>query len=255
MTAGPELPIRVCDLRKSFGANEVLRGVNLELRPSENLVVLGKSGTGKSVLIKVVVGLLEPDAGWVEVFGQRVDELAGRALDAMRTRVGFSFQSGALYDSMRVRENLAFPLRINRPELSEGEVDDRVVSALEGVGLIEALDQMPAELSGGQRKRVGIARTLILEPEVMLYDEPTAGLDPVTAGEINELIVDVRERTGAASIIITHDLTSARRTGDRVALLVEGVVHRTGPFDEVFDTDDPKVRPFYDYNFVRGDAA
>lgn len=244
--------IRVRNVSKCFGDRAVLRGVDLDLWPSENLVVLGRSGTGKSVLIKIVVGLLAPDDGQVEVLGQRVHALRPAARDALRLRVGFSFQNAALYDSMTVSENLAFPLRMNQPCLARAEVRDRVERALSDVGLLHARHQMPAELSGGQRKRVGIARTLILEPEIMLYDEPTAGLDPITSAEINDLIVSVQETWRTSAIIITHDLTCARATGDRVAMLVEGKVLRMGTFEHVFASDDPRIRSFYDYNFTRG---
>ncbi len=242
--------IRVRGLARSFGENRVLAGVDLEVGPAENVVVLGRSGSGKSVLIKIIVGLLAPDAGVVEVFGQDVHRLRPRELDAIRVRIGFSFQSSALYDSMNVRENLEFPLRMNRRGLTEGAVRDAVNEALDAVGLAGAIDQMPSELSGGQRKRVGIARTLILNPEIMLYDEPTAGLDPNTCGEINELILRVREKYHTSSIIITHDLTCAKVTGDRVAILLDGVLFRIGTFESVFADPDPRIRSFYDYNFV-----
>jgi phospholipid/cholesterol/gamma-HCH transport system ATP-binding protein len=238
---------------KSFGDRPVLQGVDLAVGEAENVVVLGRSGSGKSVLIKIVVALLAPDAGEVRVLGQDVHRLRRRDLDRLRARVGFSFQGSALYDSMDVRRNLAFPLTMNEPTLSAAEVEDRVAAALEAVGLAAAIDQMPAELSGGQRKRVGIARTLILRPRVMLYDEPTGGLDPVTSGEINDLIRQVQATHRTSAIVITHDLTCARTTGDRVAMLVDGRIHREGSFDHVFDTDDPRVRGFYDYNFIRRD--
>ncbi len=251
--AQPEIEgptIRVRGLYKSFGDLHVLRGVDLDLHRAENLVVLGKSGTGKSVLIKVIVGLLGPDAGEVTVLGQDVSTLRGRALDALRVRVGFSFQHSALYDSMTVSENLAFPLRMNQPKLGPGEVRDEVAQVLEAVRLSQSLHQMPSELSGGQRKRIGIARTLILRPEIMLYDEPTAGLDPETCAEINELINQVQQDYKTSSIIITHDLTCAFDTGDRVAMLVDGSVLRQGTFAEVFDTEDPRVQAFHRYNFI-----
>lgn len=247
--AAPVISVR--GLVKSFGDNHVLRGVDIDVFKSENVVVLGRSGSGKSVLIKLLVGLLEADGGEVLVFGEDVRRLVPKALDALRRRVGFSFQSGALYDSMNVSENLEFPLRMNQKDLSAAEVRERVMGALEEVGLAGTVKQMPSELSGGQRKRIGIARTLILRPEIMLYDEPTAGLDPVTSAEINELINRVQADYHTASIIITHDLVCARTTGQRVVMMLDGVVHRTGTFDEVFDTKDPKVAGFYDYNFTK----
>jgi phospholipid/cholesterol/gamma-HCH transport system ATP-binding protein len=252
------VPSPVISLRgvtKSFGDRSILRGVDLDVHTAENVVVLGRSGTGKSVLIKIVVGLLAPDAGTVSVFGQNVHGLTPARLDVLRRRVGFSFQNSALYDSMSVAENLAFPLRMNTKGLGAGEVRDRVADALEAVGLAQSLAQMPAELSGGQRKRIGIARTLILRPEIMLYDEPTAGLDPVTSAEINDLICQVQQTYHTAAIIITHDLTCARTTGGRVAMLLDGAVAMVGPFDEVFASDTPRIRAFYDYNFTQRESA
>lgn len=242
--------ISIQGLRKSFGDLHVLRGVDLEVSQGENLVVLGRSGTGKSVLIKILVGLLKPDAGRVRVLGQDVNELKGPELNAFRQKVGFSFQSSALYDSMSIRENLEFPLVRNIRNLTQAEINRAVEEALDDVGLSQTINQMPSELSGGQRKRIGIARTLILKPEIMLYDEPTAGLDPITSIEINNLINEVRERFGATSIIITHDLTCAKTTGDRVAMLLDGKFERVGPFDEVFADPDERIQQFYNYNFV-----
>lgn len=243
--------IGIKGLRKSFETNEVLRGIDLELYQGENLVVLGRSGTGKSVLIKIISGLLKPDEGEVKVFGQELTHITEKELQELRVRIGFSFQNSALYDSMTVRKNLEFPLVRNRKKLSRKEIDDSIETTLDAVGLLKAINQMPSELSGGQRKRIGIARTLILNPEIMLYDEPTAGLDPITSIEINNLINEVQERYHTSSIIITHDLTCAKMTGDRVAMLLDGKFEREGSFDEVFDTDDERVKPFFDYNFIR----
>ncbi|MBD2753869.1 ABC transporter ATP-binding protein [Spirosoma validum] len=242
--------ISIRGLKKSFGSLHVLKGVDLEVNKGENVVVLGRSGTGKSVLIKIMVGLLKPDAGHVVVLGQDVETLRGKELDEFRQKVGFSFQSSALYDSMSIRENLEFPLVRNVRNLSRDEVNQAVEKALDDVGLSQTINQMPSELSGGQRKRIGIARTLILKPEIMLYDEPTAGLDPITSIEINNLINDVQERLGATSIIITHDLTCAKSTGDRVAMLLDGRFERVGTFDEVFADPDERIQQFYNYNFV-----
>lgn len=251
MTLDPSIPpIRIRGVTKSFGTRHVLRGVNLEVQRQENVVVLGRSGTGKSVLTRTIVGLVKPDAGTIEVLGQEVGSLKPRDLDALRVRIGYSFQHSALYDSMTISENVAFPLRMNQPKLPMAEVQDRVDAALDSVGLLDAKPQMPAQLSGGQQKRVGIARALILNPEVMLYDEPTAGLDPVTCGEINELIVQVRDTHHTSSIIITHDLASARHIGDRVAMLIEGQMIGGGSFEELFAMDHPQVRSFYAYNFT-----
>lgn len=243
--------IAIRGLKKAFGDRVVLDGVDLEVRQAENLVVLGRSGSGKSVLIKIVVGLLRPDAGEVLVFDQPVHQLRRPALDALRRRVGFSFQSSALYDSMSVSENLEFPLKMNVKGLTAQAVRERVEEALDAVGLGSSIHQMPSELSGGQRKRIGIARTLILRPEIMLYDEPTAGLDPVTSTEINELIRSVQARYHTASIIITHDLTCALNTGDRVAMLLDGTMLHHGTFAEVFNIENSQIKQFYDYNFTQ----
>lgn len=246
-----ETVISVRDLYKSFGPLNVLRGVDLDVHKGENVVVLGRSGTGKSVLIKILVGLLKPDRGTVTVLGQHVDQLDPKALDALRLRIGFSFQNSALYDSMNVRQNLEFPLVMNKKSLTKKEVSQAVEEVLEAVGLPDKANQMPSDLSGGQRKRIGIARTLILKPDIMLYDEPTSGLDPITSIEINDLINEVQEKYNTSSIIITHDLTCAKATGDRVAMLLDGVFLKVGTFDEVFDTDEPRVQSFYNYNFIQ----
>ncbi|GGH13638.1 ABC transporter ATP-binding protein [Mucilaginibacter phyllosphaerae] len=243
--------IKLRGVEKSFADYDVLRGIDLDLYQGENLVVLGRSGTGKSVLIKLISGLLSPDAGTIEVLGNEVTTITERELEELRIRIGFSFQNSALYDSMTVRKNLEFPLVRNRKNITRAEIDKNVQEVLEAVGLSQTINQMPAELSGGQRKRIGIARTLILNPEIMLYDEPTAGLDPITCIEINELINEVQERYNTSSIIITHDLTCAKMTGDRIAMLLDGQFQRVGAFEEVFATTDPRVTPFYDYNFIQ----
>lgn len=246
-----ETAISIKGLYKSFGNLHVLKGVDLDVYKGENLVVLGKSGTGKSVLIKILVGLLKPDKGEVTVLGKQVDKLDPKELDALRLRVGFSFQNSALYDSMNIRQNLEFPLTMNLKHLSKQEINTAVEEVLEAVGLKDKMKMMPSDLSGGQRKRIGIARTLILKPEIMLYDEPTSGLDPITSAEINELILEVQELYNTSSIIITHDLTCARSTGNRVAMLLDGQFLRVGKFDEVFDTEDEQVKSFYKYNFIQ----
>ncbi len=242
--------ISIRDVKISFGDLQVLRGVDLDLYQGENLVVLGRSGSGKSVLIKLIAGLLLPDSGSIDVLGQRVDQLTEKELNVLRLKIGFSFQNSALYDSMTVRENLEFPLIRNVRNLSRADIDKATEEALESVGLAQTINQMPSELSGGQRKRVGIARTLILKPEIMLYDEPTAGLDPITCTEINHLINDVKEKFNTSSIIITHDLTCAKSTGDRIAMLLDGKFERQGTFEEVFAANDERVKQFYEYNFV-----
>lgn len=246
-----EKAISIHGLYKSFGDLDVLKGVDLDVYKGENVAVLGKSGSGKSVLIKILVGLLKPDKGEVNVLGQQVDQINQVELDALRLRIGFSFQSSALYDSMSIRQNLAFPLVMNNADLPKNEVDSAVEEVLDSVGLIDKINQMPSDLSGGQRKRIGIARTLILKPEIMLYDEPTSGLDPITCMEINELINEVQQKYNTSSIIITHDLTCAKETSNRVAMLLEGEIIKVGKFDEVFQSDDAQIKSFYHYNFIQ----
>ena len=243
--------ILIRDLYKSFGDLHVLSGVNLDVHNKENVVVMGRSGSGKSVLIKLIAGLLVPDSGSIKVLGKEVHDLNKEQLRKLRLQIGFSFQSSALYDSMTVRENLAFPLVRNAKHLNRKEVQVEIESVLDDVGLLQTINQMPAELSGGQRKRIGIARTLILHPQIMLYDEPTSGLDPITCIEINKLINHVKHKFNTTSIIITHDLTCAKSTGDRVAMLYDGKFIIQGTFDEVFSTDDERIKHFYDYNFIQ----
>lgn len=234
-------------LKKSFGDLKVLQDLNLDLYDRENLVILGRSGTGKSVLIKCMVGLLKPDAGEINVLGYDVPRLNREELNELRQQVGFSFQGSALYDSMTVRENLEFPLKRNRGIYDKRELDKLVMNALTDVGLEKAVNQSPAELSGGMKKRVGIARTLILKPKIMLYDEPTAGLDPVTSGEINDLILEVRDKYNTASIIITHDISCAQHTSDRVIALFGGYNKYEGTFDELKQRKDPELKEFFNY--------
>ena len=250
MQTGKEIVIDIKGLYKSFGDNHVLRGVDLEVQRGENVVVLGRSGTGKSVLIKIICGLLTQDEGSVFVLGEDVKNLSTRKLEELRLKVGFSFQLSALYDSMTVKENIAFPLKRNFQHMSKKEVNDRVDAVLNSVSLLKTKNQYPAELSGGQKKRIGIARTLVLRPEIMLYDEPTAGLDPISSIEINNLIRSIKEEFGGSSIIITHDLVCAKTTGDRLVMMFDGVVQKQGTFEEVFDSDDERIKSFYDYNFI-----
>ncbi|GAB1450211.1 ABC transporter ATP-binding protein [Draconibacterium sp.] len=243
--------ISIKGLYKSFGDLDVLKGINFNLFEGENVAVLGKSGTGKSVLIKIIVGLLKPDEGEVMVLGKQVDKLNRKKLDELRLRIGFSFQHSALYDSMNIYQNLAFPLKMNKKELKKAEIDAAVEDVLDAVGLKDKIKQMPSDLSGGQRKRIGIARTLILNPEIMLYDEPTSGLDPITSVEIIDLINEVQQKYHTSSIIITHDLTCAKNTGNRIAMLFDGAFLKIGEFDEVFDTDDEQIKGFFNYNFIQ----
>lgn len=243
--------ISIQGLYKSFGTLDVLKGIDLTVGNGENVAVLGKSGSGKSVLIKIIVGLLKPDRGTLIVLEKEVEALEGKELDELRLRIGFSFQGSALYDSMSVFQNLAFPLTMNVKHLTKKEVADAVEEALVAVGLKDKAERMPAELSGGQRKRIGIARALILKPEIMLYDEPTAGLDPITSAEINELIIEVQAKYNTSSIIITHDLTCAKNTCNRIVMLVEGQFLPSGKFDELFKTDNQQVKDFFSYNFIQ----
>jgi len=246
-----ESVISIRGLYKSFDDLQVLKGIDFNLFKGENVAVLGKSGIGKSVLIKIIVGLLKPDRGEVVVLQKEVGQLNRKELDALRLRIGFSFQSSALYDSMNVYQNLAFPLTMNVKNLGKNEVDEAVEEVLEAVGLIDKMKQMPSDLSGGQRKRIGIARTLILKPEIMLYDEPTSGLDPITSAEIIELINEVQQQYNTSSVIITHDLTCAKNTGNRIAMMFEGQFLKIGKFEEVFDSENDQIKGFFNYNFIQ----
>jgi phospholipid/cholesterol/gamma-HCH transport system ATP-binding protein len=239
--------VEVRDLHIAFGERKVLDGFNLDLFEQENLVILGRSGSGKSVLIKCMVGLLKADSGSITVLGHDVPRLDRRELNELRKQIGFSFQLSALYDSMTVRENLEFPIRRNLGIDRKTELDKMVSKALDDVGLLHAIDQKPVELSGGMKKRVGIARTLILQPRIMLYDEPTAGLDPVTSTEINQLIMDVREKYHTSSIIITHDISCARATSDRVVALFDGKAKLEGTFDELKASKAGEIQSFFNY--------
>jgi phospholipid/cholesterol/gamma-HCH transport system ATP-binding protein len=211
-----ETVIHIEGLKKSFGSNHVLTNINLDVTRGENVVILGKSGTGKSVTIQCIVGMLTPDAGKVTVFGDDVPDMREKQLKELRMKIGFLFQGGALYDSMTVRENLEFPLTRVLKLKDRAEIDKRVAEALENVGLTDAIDKMPSDLSGGMRKRVGLARTIIVRPEIMLYDEPTTGLDPITSREISELILQIQKKYKTTSIIITHDMECASITADRI---------------------------------------
>ena len=242
--------ISINGLYKSFEDNNVLQGIDFELHKGENVIVLGRSGSGKSVLIKIIAGLMKPDKGTVKVLDKEVHKLNKKELIDLRLKIGFLFQHSALYDSMTVKENLQFPLRRNKRDLTQDKIDEAVKEVLDAVGLKDTAEQMPSELSGGQQKRIAIARTIIMRPEIILYDEPTAGLDPLTSYEINDLINQVQKRYKTSSIIITHDLTCAKKTGDRLLMLIDGKFVRQGDFDEVFDTDDERVKGFYDYNFI-----
>ena len=240
-----EAVVEIRRLKKSFGKKEVLTNINMNLYKGENLVVLGRSGQGKSVTIKCIVALLLQDEGSLKVLGREVGELSDDELKTLRTKVGFLFQSGALYDSMTVRENLEFPLtRVLRSK--DGEmIKQSINDVLESVGLLNAIDTMPSDLSGGMRKRIGLARTLILKPEIMLYDEPTTGLDPITSREISELMLQVQKQYQTSSIIITHDIACAKITGDRVLVMNEGTFVAEGTYDELEGSSDSLVRSFF----------
>ncbi len=240
-----EAVIAINGLYKSFGKNDILKGVDLAVNKSENLVVLGKSGSGKSILIKCLVGLVAADKGEIKVFDTDINTLDNNQLNAIRVRIGFLFQNSALYDSMTVRENLAFPLKRHSKELSAEEVEADIIEALDSVGLAEAIDKMPSELSGGMRKRIGLARTLILKPEIILYDEPTTGLDTITSREISELILAIQKKNKTTSIIITHDMACAKLTGDRLVILKDGVIDAEGTYEELEKSDDEWVRSFF----------
>ncbi len=250
-TDGPA--VRVSGLRKAFGAQVVLDGIDLELGRGEALTVLGRSGTGKSVLLKLIVGLQQPDAGSIQIGGQEIGGLPLDRLNEIRKKIGFLFQQAALYDSLTVEENVAFPLR-RHPDRVEGEPKARVRDLLSRMGMEKDLDKMPAEISGGMKKRVGLARALALEPEIMLLDEPTAGLDPITAAEIIDLIRQVRRARDMSAIVVTHDLRSVEALADRVALLHEGDIVVEGPFEEVQKSDDPFVTAFVRPSFTRDHA-
>ena len=225
--------ISIKNLAKSFDKNEVLKDINLSVKNGENLVVLGQSGSGKSVTIKCLVGLIEADKGKIEVFGTDISNLKNDELNKFRIRIGFMFQNGALYDSMSVRQNLAFTLKHHTKKLTNQEIEEKIIEALENVGLKEAIDKMPAELSGGMRKRIGLARALIIKPEIILYDEPTSGLDTITAREISELIVSVQKKYKTSSVIITHDMDCAKKTGNRIMILKDGIINAEGTYDEL----------------------
>jgi phospholipid/cholesterol/gamma-HCH transport system ATP-binding protein len=237
--------IRIRDLNISFGSNHVLKDFNLVLGKGESVVVLGKSGSGKSVLIKCIVGLLKPDSGTIEVFGSEITEMDDEELDHIRVKIGFLFQSNALYDSMTVRENLEFPLRRRWINVEQDEINNMVMEALTNVGLENTVDMMPAELSGGMRKRIALARTLILKPEIILYDEPTSGLDPVTAKEISDLIVEIQKKYNTSSLIISHEMNTVRRTANRIVILIDGKCYADGTYEELSGSADKEVQPFF----------
>ncbi|WP_309612813.1 ATP-binding cassette domain-containing protein [Flavobacterium sp.] len=237
--------IEIKNVYKAFGGNKVLNGMNATIHKGEDVVILGRSGSGKSVTIKCVVGLEHPDKGTIKVFGTDITQLNNKELNEIRPRIGFMFQNGALYDSMSVRQNLAFTLKHHEKDITPEVVEEKITEALENVGLLEAIDKMPAELSGGMRKRIGMARTLITKPEIILYDEPTSGLDTITAREISELMVAIQKKNKTTSIVITHDLACAKITGDRIIVLQEGKITAEGTYAELEKSKDLSVRSFF----------
>ncbi len=242
---GGDPVVEIHGLKKSFENQAVLSDVSLQVFKGENLVVLGKSGTGKSVLIKCIVGLMHPDDGTIHVFKNNIAALSREELGELRQKIGFLFQSGALYDSMTVKENLEFPLRRIKKNLSEKEIADKVNEVLESVGLADALNKMPSQLSGGMRKRISLARTIVVDPQLMLYDEPTTGLDPVTSDEISSLINEVQKKYKTTSLIITHDIKCALKTADRIIMLADGYVYKEGGIKDFEQSSDPVITSFF----------
>jgi len=241
----PQEVIEINNLTKGFNNEEVLKNLSLKLFKGENLVVLGKSGSGKSVLIQCIVRLLNFDEGTIHVLGKNVSELNRKELAELRTKIGFLFQSGALYDSMTIKQNLEFPLKRIKKGLSQKEIDEKVIEVLENVGLADTLNKMPSQLSGGMRKRASLARTIIIDPMIMLYDEPTTGLDPITSDEISALINDVQKKYKTSSIIITHDIECARATADRIIMLHDGEVYLEGSIDDFEKSNDLLISSFF----------
>jgi phospholipid/cholesterol/gamma-HCH transport system ATP-binding protein len=240
------LIIEITDLKKSYGDNHILEGFNMKLYEGENLVVMGKSGSGKSVMIKCLIGLEKPDSGSIMVMGKDINKLEHWKLDELRTEIGFLFQGSALYDSMSVRENLEFPLRRHTKKF--GFIKDTtpmVMEALESVGLAHTIDLMPNELSGGMKRRIALARTLILQPKIILYDEPTTGLDPITSKEIILLMMSIQKKYNTSSIIITHDVDCARVISNRMILLIDKINYAEGTFKELSVSEDPKIKAFF----------
>lgn len=240
-----EVVIEIKGLKKSFGDKQVLKDINLVVHRGENVVVLGRSGQGKSVTIQCIVGLLTPDAGKLNVLGQEVETLDDKELKELRTKIGFLFQGAALYDSMTVRENMEFALTRVLKIADQDELDKKVDDILESVGLPDAAEKMPSDLSGGMRKRIGLARTLIVQPEIMLYDEPTTGLDPITSREISQLILEMQKKYKTTSIIITHDMECAKITADRVVIMDDGKYVAEGTFEELHKSDDKFVKSYF----------
>lgn len=240
-----EAVIEIKGLKKSFGDNAILKGIDLTINKGENVVILGKSGSGKSVTIKCIAGLLTQDEGSLKVFGEEIKDLKEDALKTLRCKLGFLFQSAALYDSMTVRENLVFPLKRVLKIKDKALIESRCIEVLEAVGLADAIDKMPADLSGGMRKRMGLARTLVVKPEIILYDEPTTGLDTITSKEISNLMLQIQKKYQATSVIITHDIPCAKITADRILVIDDGVFIAEGTYDELENSQDEYIRSFF----------
>jgi phospholipid/cholesterol/gamma-HCH transport system ATP-binding protein len=238
--------LSISKLKKSFGNNTVLSEVDLKLKKGETVVILGRSGTGKSVILKCIIGLILPDSGSIEIFGEDILNIKQAEKSRLRIRIGFLFQSGALYDSMTVRQNLEFPI-IRQPDYKKNDLTGKVEEMLENVGLAEAIDKMPSELSGGMQKRIGLARTLMLEPEIILYDEPTTGLDPVTSNEISHLILDMQKKLSVTSLIVTHDMQCAKLVSNRIVVLKDGKFAAEGSYEELEKSEDEFVRGFFKF--------
>lgn len=252
--ASGEVMIEVIDLHKSFNSNNVLDGISFNVDEAENMIVFGRSGTGKSVLLKCMIRLMEPDSGDIKIHGKDVLQLEIKELNELRKNIGFLFQGAALYDSMSVRENLEFPL-IRNFDLAQKEIDERVHFVLEAVSLLEAIDKMPSELSGGMKKRIGLARSIITKPKLMFYDEPTTGLDPITAKEISVLIIDLQHQLKMTSVVVTHDLLCAKIIADRAIVLDDGKIVKEGSINDLVTSKDPFLKNFFSDEIIENNGS